>query len=67
MTDDEKTINTGGEFGHNLLPAHAAHILREAAETPLEPGALDPGLARRKAVDHAYADVRARWPSLFRG
>ena len=63
--DDEKTINSGGEF-HSFLPLPAARILKEAAATPLDPTALDPGLARRKAVDRAHSEVQARWPHLFR-
>ena len=66
MTDEETTINTGGDMAHNLLPPHAVHILREAAATPLEPGALDPGLNRRKAVDRAHVQIRDRWPQFFR-
>jgi hypothetical protein len=65
VTEDEKTVNTGGEI-HSNLPLPAARILKEAAATPLEPGALDPGLARRKAVDRAHSEVQARWPHLFR-
>lgn len=63
--DEEKTINTGGDFS-SILPLPAAQILREAAATPLDPRALDPGLARRKAVDRAHDEVRSRWPKLFR-
>ena len=63
--DDEKTINSGGEF-HSFLPLPAARILKEAAATPLDPTALDPGLARRKAVDRAHELVREKWPKLFR-
>lgn len=65
MSDDEKTINTGGEI-HSILPLPAARILREAAATPLDPMALDPWLARRKAVDRAHTEVKARWPQFFR-
>lgn len=63
--EDEKTVNTGGEI-HSFLPLPAARILRDAAATPLDPAALDPGLARRKAVDRAHSEVKARWPHLFR-
>lgn len=63
--DEEKTVNTGGEI-HSMLPLPAARILREAAATPFDPRALDPGLARRKAVDRAHTEVQARWPHLFR-
>lgn len=65
MEADEKTSNTGGEI-HSFLPLPAARLLQEAAETPLDPDALDPGLARRKAVDRAHIEVKARWPHLFR-
>ena len=65
MSEDEKTTNTGGEI-HSFLPLPAARLLKEAAETPLDPNALDPGLARRKAVDRAHEEVRSRWPKLFR-
>lgn len=65
MIDEEKTINTGGEF-NSFLPLPAARILREAAATPLDPRSLDPGLARRKAIDRAHAEVKARWPQFFR-
>lgn len=63
--DEEKTTNTGGEL-HSFLPLPAARILKEAAATPLDPTSLDPGLARRKAVDRAHTEVKARWPHLFR-
>ena len=63
--NEEKTVNTGGEI-HSNLPLPAARILKEAAATPLDPTALDPGLARRKAVDRAHVEVRCRWPNLFR-
>jgi hypothetical protein len=65
MSEDEKTINTGDEI-HSPLPLPAARLLKEAAETPLDPTALDPRLARRKAVDRAHEEVRSRWPKLFR-
>ena len=65
MSEEEKTVNLGGEF-NSFLPLPAAQILREAAATPLDPTALDPGLARRKAVDRAHSEVQARWPHLFR-
>lgn len=64
--DDERTVNTGGEI-HSILPPAAAKILKDAAQTPLDPEAADPGLARRKAQDRAFARVRAGWPRLFRG
>jgi hypothetical protein len=59
-------VNTGGEI-HSNLPLPAARILKEAAATPLDQRALDPGLARSKAVDRAHSEVQARWPHLFRG
>lgn len=65
MSEEDKTINAGGEI-HSFLPLPAARLLKEAAETPLDPMASDPGLARRKAVDRAHEQVRARWPQLFR-
>ena len=66
MNDEEKTINTGGEI-HSNLPLPAARILKDAADTPLDPTALDPGLSRRKAVDRAHTLVRTKWPHLFNG
>ena len=65
MSEDEKTVNMGGDI-HSFLPLPAARLLKEAADTPLDPTALDPGLARRKAVDRAHEMVREKWPKLFR-
>ncbi len=50
----------------NVLPPHAARLLREAAATPLEPHAPDPEFARRKAVDKAIARVKAQYPQYFK-
>lgn len=61
----EKTTNTGGEI-LTSLPAAAARLLQEAAATPLDHSAIDPGLKRRKAIDRAHEEVRSRWPNLFR-
>lgn len=63
--DDERTVNTGGEI-RSILPPAAAQILKDAAATPLDAEAPDPVFARRKAMDRAYAQVKARWPKLFR-
>lgn len=65
LNDDEKTVNTGGEIMSSLLPDAAGRILREASLTPLDPTSRDPGLARRKAIDRAHEQVKARWPILF--
>lgn len=65
LKDDEKTTNQGGAI-ESFLPPAAVRLLKEAADTPLDQSSLDPGLARRKAVDRAHEQVRNRWPRLFR-
>lgn len=50
----------------NLLPPAACRLLQEAAATPLDPNALNPEFARRKAVDNAIARVKARYPQYFK-
>lgn len=63
--DDERTVNTGGEI-RSILPQAAAQILKDAAATPLDATASDPGFSRRKALDRAHAQVKTRWPQFFR-
>lgn len=46
-----------------VLPAAAAMLLRQAAETAI---AADP-LARVKAIERAIARVKREWPAYFRG
>lgn len=49
-----------------LLPPAAAKMLQDAAATPLDNSAPNPEFARRKAVDNALAQVRARYPQFFK-
>lgn len=49
-----------------VLPRDAAELLRQAAQTPLVPGAAEPDLQRRIAIDNAIRYVKSTYPQFFK-
>ncbi|MBU0593338.1 MAG: hypothetical protein KKH74_06320 [Gammaproteobacteria bacterium] len=49
----------------NVLPLAAARLLQQAAQTPLDRNAPEPGFERRKAVDKAITYVKSKYPKFF--